>query len=71
MDGFQVTKKIRENELAPSPTTSDGNRKIIIALTANALKGTRERCLASGMDDYLSKPISFDLLKNILRKHLN
>ncbi len=51
MDGFEAAKKIREKE-------KDSGRHIpVIALTAHALKGDRERCLEAGMDGYLSKPI--------------
>ncbi len=49
MDGFQATIQIRANEVPP-------NRVPIVALTAHATEGFRDRCLASGMDDYLSKP---------------
>jgi PAS domain S-box-containing protein len=55
MDGFQATARIRESETAP-------NRVPIVALTAHATEGFRDRCLAAGMDDYLSKPFKKERL---------
>ena len=56
MDGFEATRQIRAG------LEGVDARVPIIALTANAMKGDKERCLASGMDDYLSKPISPEAL---------
>lgn len=60
MNGFEATARIREIE------RDTGGHVMIIAATAHALKGDRERCHASGMDDYISKPISPDRLKEKL-----
>lgn len=82
MDGYEATQHIRERETSgvkrdaqdASRTTSDpagGRRHLpIIAMTANALPGDRERCLAAGMDDYLSKPLSRSSLEAMLRRWL-
>jgi CheY-like chemotaxis protein len=61
MDGFETTAAIRERE------KSTGKHIPIIAMTAHAMKGDKERCLASGMDEYLTKPIRgkdlFDIIE--------
>ena len=65
MDGFQATGAIRD------PKSQVLNHRVpIIALTANAVQGDREQCIAAGMDDYLSKPVKKDELAGILTKWL-
>lgn len=65
LDGFEATAHIREIE----KTALNGSVHIpIIALTANAMKGDREKCLDAGMDEYLSKPFTPNDLLNIIRQ---
>jgi PAS domain S-box-containing protein len=64
MDGYELTGRIRGLE-------QDSGRRIpIIAVTANALQGEAERCIAAGMDDYVSKPIAMPALIAVLEKWL-
>ncbi len=66
MDGFEMTAEIRKQEKARGE-----NRIPVIAITANALKGESERCLAAGMDDYLSKPVALNALQKTLEQWLS
>jgi len=63
MDGYEATRRIREIEKLRNSHVP------IIALTAHATKEAREQCLASGMDDYLAKPVRIQQLRDVLRRH--
>jgi two-component system, sensor histidine kinase and response regulator len=63
MDGVEATAAIRQNE------QGSGRHIPVVALTANAMKGDREKYLASGMDDYLTKPIRPQELDEILNRY--
>jgi CheY-like chemotaxis protein len=64
MDGFEATRSIRTR------LPADRQPKII-ALTANALKGDRKRCLDAGMNDYISKPIKLDEIRDAIRRQFS
>ena len=65
MDGFEATRQVR------NPQSPCSNHQIpIIAMTAHAMQGDRERCLEAGMNDYVSKPISPQALADVLDKWL-
>lgn len=66
MDGYEATRQIRKGNAG---AMNQGAR--IIAMTANALKGDRELCMESGMDDYLSKPITKDAVENLLNRWIH
>ena len=63
MDGYEATRYIRsqENQIV-EPTVP------IVAMTANAMKGDREKCIQAGMDDYISKPIHIETLSQAITK---
>lgn len=63
MNGEDTTKAIRENE-------GEGKHVPIIALTADAIAGVKEKLLEAGMDDYIVKPIDFVVLSGVLKKYL-
>jgi CheY-like chemotaxis protein len=69
LDGYETTRRIRQRELQGAATLDRGTRIYIIAMTANAIEGDREKCLASGMNDYLSKPVRRDELKASLDRY--
>jgi CheY-like chemotaxis protein len=63
MDGFEATRRIRERER--------GSRRLpVVAMTANAMVGDREKCLKAGMDDHIPKPVRVDALHRALTRWL-
>jgi CheY-like chemotaxis protein len=69
MDGFTATREIRQWEALHAGDAS-GRHVPIVAVTASAMPGDREKCLAAGMDDYLAKPFTLAGLRSILGRHL-
>jgi CheY-like chemotaxis protein len=63
MDGFAATAAIRAQEQV------NGRHVPIVAMTARAMKGDRERCLDAGMDDYLSKPVHYKELESVIERN--
>ena len=67
MDGFEATRRLRDLERADG----SASRLPIIAVTAHAIDGYRERCLAAGMDDYVTKPLTIESLTSAIGRHLS
>ena len=65
MDGYELTRRLRAAE-----AENGGARTPVVAVTANAMRGEEERCLAAGMDAYLAKPVAIDRLCATLERWL-
>jgi two-component system, sensor histidine kinase and response regulator len=63
LDGFEATRRIRELE------QGSAGHIPIIAMTARAMSGDRDRCLAAGMDDYVCKPVSRQVLERMIERY--
>jgi CheY-like chemotaxis protein len=68
MDGYETTGAIRKREQCSDQRCSWKSPVRIIAMTANAMQGDREKCLAAGMDDYLTKPVRLAELQAVLER---
>jgi CheY-like chemotaxis protein len=68
MDGLEATRQIRERQKNPGQPGHFKPEIAIVAMTANAMQGDREKCLAAGMDDYLSKPVRPEDIRLVLER---
>jgi CheY-like chemotaxis protein/HPt (histidine-containing phosphotransfer) domain-containing protein len=68
MGGLEATRVIRERQAQPSRFPYYKTPIIIVAMTANAMQGDREKCIASGMDDYLAKPVRLEDIRAIVER---
>jgi two-component system sensor histidine kinase/response regulator len=62
MDGFAATREIRKAEV------TSGRHVPIVAMTANAMSGDRDTCIAAGMDDYIAKPVSKETMRDVVER---
>jgi CheY-like chemotaxis protein/HPt (histidine-containing phosphotransfer) domain-containing protein len=69
LDGLEATRRIRQRQMEPMAHPSFQRPIVIIAMTANAMQGDREKCISAGMDDYLPKPVRPEGLQEILQRY--
>ena len=69
MDGLEATRQIRLRQKEATPAPHFAQPVVIIAMTANAMHGDREKCVTAGMDDYLPKPVRPESLAQMLERH--
>ena len=71
LDGYEATRELRRREAQKNSQNHQGHHTIIIALTAHAMPTDREQCLEAGMDDYIPKPVDWDVLLATLERWTN
>ena len=70
MDGFEASRALRRREQEAAQSSGSAQHLVIVALTANAMQGDRERCIGAGMDDYIPKPLKLERLRRCLERWL-
>ncbi len=68
LDGLEATRRIRQRQQQPSPPSNFRQPIIIIAMTANAMQGDRDKCVAAGMNDYIPKPVRPEMLQATIER---
>jgi len=68
LDGLETTRRIRQRQLDPGAPSSFHRPIVIIAMTANAMHGDREKCVAAGMEDYIAKPVRPEVLQGAIER---
>ncbi len=69
LDGLEATRRIRARQAGDAPPPTLAKNIIIIAMTANAMQGDREKCVAAGMDDYVPKPVRPEMLHQMIERY--
>ncbi|MFM1768719.1 MAG: hypothetical protein RJA22_1248 [Verrucomicrobiota bacterium] len=69
LDGLEATRRIRTLQQTAAPGSPLARTLVIIAMTANAMQGDREKCVSAGMDDYIPKPVRPEVLQALVERH--
>src|SRR6185436_17533364 len=69
LDGLEATRRIRARQAGDSPPPTLAKNLVIIAMTANAMQGDREKCVGAGMDDYVPKPVRPETLQQMIERY--
>jgi len=69
MDGLEATRRLRDLQQKAPADSPLARPLVIIAMTANAMQGDREKCVSAGMDDYIPKPVRPEVLQSVVERH--